>query len=361
MRTARFGFPLFVMLRFAFHLFSTISFQAENIMAAPQSAAHRPAGASLSINAARYLGTSGIRRVKPEWEIIVAERAFPPHPEDPQADWLPAVVVPALKLIVEDRGGARSFASIGTGAGVDILMGVELLGASVVGATDVFSDITDAAEWNIRNNLIASHPVEVHVGAGDLLTPLAGKGLRFDVIYENLPNIPLSDAGSLEQRRNSSSFVPRRTEEVPRFARDWLLELHHIALIQARDFLSRDGFVISTLGGRIPLEYLRRLAESAGLAPRFLTYSWKMQVEGEDVLPSYAELESKGLGPFSYYPLDVLEKAFQGVSPRESGARALEIERDMLPHRITATQAWEAYRDGQRIGHTVVVLESAKE
>ncbi|MDR1935101.1 MAG: hypothetical protein LBS49_05905 [Candidatus Accumulibacter sp.] len=329
-------------------------------MASPQAAAPRPAGAPLSIDAARYLGTDGIRRVKPEWEIIVAERAFPPHPENPQADWLPAVVVPALKLIVEDQGGARSFASIGTGAGVDILTGVELLGARVVGATDVFADITDAAEWNIRNNLGAGHPVEVHVGAGDLLAPLAGRGLSFDVIYENLPNIPLSDAASLEKRRNSSSFVPRRTEEVPQFARDWLLELHHIALVQAGDFLSRDGFVISTLGGRIPLEYLRRLAESAGLAPSFLTYSWKVQVEGEDVLPSYAALERKGLGPFSYYPVDALEKAFEGVSPRESGVRALEIEGDLLPHRVTATQAWEAYREGRRVGHTVAVLKSAK-
>jgi hypothetical protein len=329
-------------------------------MTSLRSTAPRPAGDPLVIDAAHYLGIAAIRRVKPEWELTLAGRAFPPRPENPQADWLPTVVVPALERVVEDRGEVRAFASIGTGAGIDILTGIELLGARVVGATDVFPDITAAAEWNIRHNLGAAHPVEIHVGTGDLLTPLAGRGLTFDLIYENLPNIPLAKTSSLEEKRNSASFVPQRAEKSPRFVRNNLLELHHIALLQARDFLSRDGFVLSTLGGRVPLECLRRLSESAGLAPGFLTYSWKAQAEGGDVLPSYAALERKGLGPFSYYPAEALKKVFEGISPRESGVRALEIEQDLRPWRISASQAWEAYRGGQRIGHTVAVLKSAK-
>jgi methylase of polypeptide subunit release factors len=180
-----------------------------------------PAGTPLTIDAARYLGTSPVRHVKPEWQIIVAERAFRPHPENPQADWLPAVVVPALELIVEDRGQVKSFASIGTGTGMDILTGIEILGATVVGATDVFSDITEAAEWNIRQNLKNDNQINIYVNYGDLLTPLHGKCLTtFDVIYENLPNIPLADARVLEEKSKSSSFVPPRTEQVPQFAND---------------------------------------------------------------------------------------------------------------------------------------------
>jgi hypothetical protein len=319
-----------------------------------------PAGTPLTIAAAHYLGVSPIRRVRPEWKIVVAGRAFRPHPENPQADWLPSVVVPALKLIVEDRGPVRSFASIGTGAGLDILTGIEILGASVVGATDVFPDITEAAEWNIRQNIRREHPVEVHVNHGDLLTPLQGRGLSFDVIYENLPNIPLADASVLEEKHKSSSFVPPRAEKVPQFANDGMLALHYVALRQSLEFLSADGFVISSLGGRVPLEVLSRLATEAGLVPSFLNYSWKIQVEGEEVLPSYSELEAKGLGPFYYYPVDVLENTFQGVTPRDSGLRAFEIERDLLPHRITATQAWKIYQEGQRVGHTVAVLKSAR-
>jgi hypothetical protein len=327
------------------------------------SPAGTPAGTPLTIDAARYLGTDSIRRVKPEWRIVVAERAFRPCPENPQADWLPTVVAPALKLIVEDRGPVRAFASIGTGAGVDILTGIELLGASVVGATDIFPDITDAADWNIRRNLSPDHPVEAHVAAGDLLSPLAGRVLGFDVIYENLPNIPLSDgdAVALEEKRKSSSFVPPRAECIPSFAHRWMLALHYVALAQARDFLNPGGFVISTLGGRIPLEFLRELALAAGLRPSFLNYSWKAQAEGEEVLPSYSGLENQGLGPFHYYPVEVLEKTFAGISPRESGLRALEIEKELLPRRITATQAWKDYQEGRRIGHTVAVLKSARD
>ncbi|MDR0440263.1 MAG: hypothetical protein LBI59_04675, partial [Candidatus Accumulibacter sp.] len=119
-------------------------------MAISSSTVDAPAGIPLNIDAAHYLATDAVRRVKPEWRIVVAERAFRPCPENPQADWLPTVVVPALKLIAEDRGSVHAFASIGTGAGVDILAGIELLGAHVVGATDVFPDITNAADWNIR-------------------------------------------------------------------------------------------------------------------------------------------------------------------------------------------------------------------
>jgi hypothetical protein len=329
-------------------------------MASPNPAGKVPAGTPLAIDAVHYLGVTPVRHVKPTWQIIVAGRAFRPHPENPQADWLPSVVVPALKLIAEERGPVQSFASIGTGTGLDILTGIEILGASVVGATDVFPDITEAAEWNIRQNLKSEHPVEVHVNHGDLLTPLQGRGLRFDVIYENLPNIPLADASVLAEKHKSSSFVPPRTEKVPQFANDNMLALHYVALRQSLEFLSDDGFVISSLGGRVPLEVLSRLAREAGLTPGFLNYSWKIQVEGEDVLPSYAEQEAQGLGPFYYYPVEVLEKTFHGVTPGESGLRALEIEKELLPHRITATQAWQVYQEGQHIGHTVAVLKSAR-
>jgi hypothetical protein len=329
-------------------------------MAAQAPANSVPAGTPLTIDVAPYLGISPIRHVRPEWRIIVTERAFRPNPENPQADWLPTVVAPALKLIVEDRGPVQSFASIGAGAGVDILTGIEILGATVVGATDVFPDITEAAEWNIRQNLKNEHPVDVHVSHGDLLTPLKGRGLSFDVIYENLPNIPLSDANALEEKHKSSNFVPPRTEKIPQFAHDYLLALHYVALRQSLEFLSADGFVISTLGGRVPLEYLARLAVESGLTPSFLSYSWKLQALGEEVLPSYAELEARGLGPFYYYPVDALEKTFTGITTRDSGIRAIEIEKELLPYRITATQAWRAYQEGQRIGHTVAVLKSAR-
>jgi hypothetical protein len=329
-------------------------------MSSPNPAHKLPAGTPLTVAAAHYLGIAPIRHVKPEWQLVVAERAFRPHPENPQADWLPTVIVPALQLIVEERGPVQSFASIGTGAGLDILTGIEILGATIVGATDVFPDITEAAAWNIRQNLKNEHPVDVHVHCGDLLTTLRGKGLSFDVIYENLPTIPLADARILEEKNKSSSFVPPRAEKVPQFANDNMLALHYVALRQSLEFLSADGFVISSIGGRVPLNDLSRLATESGLTPSFLNYSWKIQVEGEEVLPSYAELESQGLGPFYYYPVDALEKIFHGITPKDSGLRALEIENALLPYRITATEAWQGYQVGQPIGHTVAVLKSAR-
>jgi hypothetical protein len=152
--------------------------------------------------------------------------------------------------------------------------------------------------------------------------------------------------------------VPPRTERLPGLVRQRMLDLHYLALVQAKDFLLPGGTVLSCLGGRLPLQVFLSLGELAGYASTFLTYSWKVQGDPEAVIRDHAKSQQTGFGPFYFYRAEVLQKTFAQVDIAESGKNALEIERVLLPERLDADSAYTAFKNGERIGHTVAFLKS---
>jgi hypothetical protein len=95
------------------------------------------------------------------------------------------------------------------------------------------------------------------------------------------------------------------------------------------------------------------------LEPGFLTYSWKAQTDPADLLPAYAKWQQQGLGPFYFYPADLLSDTFASISLEEAGQNAFFIEEKLTPNRLDAVAALEAFRRGKRIGHTVAVLQAS--
>ena len=179
------------------------------------------------------------------------------------------------------------------------------------------------------------------------------------MIYENLPNVPLASNTKIEDKRNSGHYLEKREEAIPEFVHEQMLDLHYLALKQARDYLAENGAVYSTLGGRVPLNSFIKLGELAGLRSEIFTYSWKVQAEPEDVISGYAAQEKAGLGPFRFYRAEDLQKAFANISVKDSGKRAFEIEKALDSVKLTATAAYEAFKKGEVIGHTVAVLKSS--
>ncbi|CAO3424483.1 hypothetical protein [Azospirillum doebereinerae] len=325
-----------------------------------------PQPRSVSIDAARYFGLAAPVRLHDTLSVTVTARSFPPYLDDLQADWVSSVATPAFRLLAERRGAGASpgFCSIGTGTGLDALAAVEVLGATLVGITDLHEEVVASARGNILTNLRDSAAIRLLAGTGDLLAPLASAardGLRFDVIYENLPNVPIHDDSRLAEQRTSSSFVPPRPESVPAAVRNALLTLHYVALVQAKAFLAPGGVVLSMLGARVPLQSFLDLSARAGYRPSFLTYGWKIQAEAVEMLNGHAEWQRLDLGPFHFYRAEDLERAFAGLTPEEAAHRALAIERDLAPHSLDAETALAAYHDGVRIGHTYAVLHSVAE
>ena len=316
---------------------------------------------SISVNVKKYLSLNDApKHVQDYLSVAVTDHAYLPKTEDITSDWVAYIAAPAFKLIRENLGhDVEAFASIGTGSGIDVLTGIELLGAKRVGFTDLQKSVVNAAAENIKKNLKNADSVELEFGAGDLLQPLQNGKHRYDVIYENLPNVPLTDNTKIEDKRNSGHYLEKRVEVIPEFVHEQMLDLHYLALKQARDYLADKGAVYSTLGGRVPLSAFIKLGELAGLSSEIFTYSWKVQAEPEDVISGYAAQEKAGLGPFRFYRASDLQKAFASISVKESGKNAFEIERSLESSKLTATEAYEAFQKGEMIGHTVAVLKSS--
>ena len=316
---------------------------------------------SIVVDVNKYLALNGAtKRIKDYLSIEVADHAYLPKTEDIKSDWVAYIAAPAFKLIREKLGhDIDSFVSIGTGSGIDVLAGIELLGAKRVGFTDLQRSVVAAAAQNVRSNIKETSKIEFEFGNGDLLQPLQNGKRNYDVIYENLPNVPLASNTKIEDKRNSGHYLEKREEAIPEFVHEQMLDLHYLALKQARDYLAENGAVYSTLGGRVPLSAFIKLGELAGLHSEIFTYSWKVQAEPEDVISGYAAQEKAGLGPFRFYRAEDLQKAFANISVKDSGKRAFEIEKTLDSVKLTATAAYEAFKKGEVIGHTVAVLKSS--
>ncbi len=314
----------------------------------------------LDVDAGSYFRIGTPRRIAPRLRIALSEHCFAPVLDDLDADWLASVATPAFHILARTRPPERreSFLSIGTGCGLDALAAVEILGARQVAVTDVFDDIIAVARTNIRTNLASGTDVALTAETGDLLAPLQGRDLRFDLVYENLPNTPIADAEQLNVRQTVAGFLAPRSEAMPDFVSAHLLVLHYLALVQARPMLNPGGVVLSTIGGRIPLASFTDLAAAAGYRGRLLTYGWKKQVDPEDYIPGYIAMERDGLGPFHFYRVDDLRAAFAGRDPEQAGEQALAIEAALAPSRLSASAALAAHRAGTPVGHTVVALLS---
>ncbi len=316
---------------------------------------------SIIVDVAKYLSLEGKpKHIKDYLSIIVADHAYLPKTEDIKSDWVAYIAAPAFKLIRENAGkDIEAFASIGTGSGIDVLTAIELLGARRVGFTDLQKSVVATAAQNVRSNVKDFKFIEFEFGDGDLLQPLQNGKRKFNVIYENLPNVPLASNIKIEDNRNSGHYLEKREEPIPQFVHEQMLDLHYLALKQAKEFLAEDGAVYSTLGGRVPLSAFIKLGELAGLKSEIFTYSWKVQAEPEDVISGYAAQEKAGLGPFHFYRESDLQKAFASVTVKESGSCAFEIEKNLESSKLTASEAYKAFKQGETIGHTVAVLKSS--
>jgi len=315
----------------------------------------------LTVRAKTYLALKDApRRIKPRLAITLSRHAYLPRIDDLASDWVAHVAAPAFRLYRTRRGHSAvpSFCSIGTGSGLDVLAASELLGARRVGLTDVHEEVVRIAADNVARNHQSGKPLVIESGFGDLLAPLRSYRSRYAVIYENLPNVPLADGADLGTARISSTHVPPRRERLPALVRQQMLDLHFLALRQARDFLEPGGVVLSTLGARVPLKAFLELGRLAGFTSTFLTYTWKVQADPLIVVRDHARKQQEGFGPFHFYPAETLAKAFASVEVERSGARALEIEQSLAGARLDATAAHAALLRGTRIGHTVAVLQS---
>jgi methylase of polypeptide subunit release factors len=294
-------------------------------------------------------------RIANPLHISVTGNTYPPKIDMPRADWVATAAIPAFQALVERDVVVESFASIGTGAGIDALVAAEILNPNILVVTDIHASVVETAQTTIERNLTKTD-IHVFAAAGDLCEPLLSLGQTFNLIYENLPNIPLPETSALLDGLNSSSFTVWSATGTDADTQTYLLELHREFLRETKPLLAPGGRAVSCIGARIPIESILNLSQREGYEPEILVYNWKIQSEADEVVRGYAENQRKGLGPFHFYPVKRLAEIFEGVTPHEAAKNASELECKLTPYAIDAETAMGALEQGEPLGHTVVVV-----
>ncbi|KAF8876854.1 hypothetical protein BD779DRAFT_1677605 [Infundibulicybe gibba] len=298
---------------------------------------------SSTTNPELFSGLTEIDKIATDFTIRLTEYTYLPKVAEPRRDWVASVAVPAF-VAHGATNTVKKFATIGTGGGLDAVAALEVFDLEKLAITDLHPAVVAAATHNIKaaagGNPALAHTIQNLIALpGDICTPLAQEAGQFDLIYENLPNIPIDAVHIIDAGQTSSTYVPVRTEIIPPVATDNLLALHWLALRQARHILSPTGAIISSMGGRVPISSM-------------------IQSEPEEVIGGYKKNQEAGMGPFYFYPASVLESTFKSLSPAAAGLDAANIERQIAPHRLDAVEAYQAYKTGTTVAHTVVVVRS---
>ncbi|PWY74210.1 hypothetical protein BO83DRAFT_360448 [Aspergillus eucalypticola CBS 122712] len=311
------------------------------------------------------------QHVSRRFSVSLSVLSYQPKIYNPRADWAVTAAFNSFQALqASTHNSVQCFATIGTGSGTDAIAALDVFPhlRSIV-MTDLHDEVVDKAKINLMS---ATEKVDGRVRAvardatglsGHNLVPLKGQ-VPFDLIYENLPNIPLPDDADLMDGQTSSTYFDCSDVSgvVPPFVSTALLDLHYVCLLQAKTFnlLTETGVVLSSMGGRIPIDTMLRLADAAGFTGRILSMSWKVQSEPDSVIEGYATQQEKGLGPFYFYRVSTLRRVFGHLTAAEAGLRALEIESELLPNRLDAVTALKAHKQGIDIGHPVVVMASTR-
>jgi methylase of polypeptide subunit release factors len=274
-----------------------------------------------------------------------------------RSTWLALALDGMERLRVElGQRRAREAAVLGTGIGLDAV------GISRIFALDrvVASDVHPAVLGPARRNLARYAPegVQVEVRWSDLLRQYPDDA-RFDLIYENLPNIP--DRNELFRgMRTASCYDASAYRSDPASDRN-LLTLHYNFLVEARERLKLAGWVVALFGGRIPYSVLVDMFARTGFRPKLLNFGVKVQTEPGLVLDGYARAEREGSPTFIYYhPIATCARVMAecgpppGTLPVESYAEAVNAR--LAPHRISAAEALRVHEKGEQVCHSVYVV-----
>ena len=305
-----------------------------------------------------FPGIADPQFVKDYLSLTLGEQTYTPKVDNSLFDWVSRVAMPAFQASKETLGGRNdvSFCSIGTGSGTDALAAIETFAPATVALTDLYAAVVDAAVVNVKRNLTdKSARTQVLSATGDLAEPLVELQTKFDVLYENLPNIPLPNDDALHTAQNSSSYHVRR-RGLPKTVELDLLALHYKFLLDAKPFIKPDGFVLCSIGARRPIANIIEMVELAGYVAEPLTYTWKLQSEYGEVVSGYAGHEAAHGTDFTYHSQETLERVFGEISPQEAAAQCFEIEAALDHEKVTSTQVLKAKPD--TIAHTVVVVKA---
>jgi hypothetical protein len=308
---------------------------------------------ALSFNATQYLAPYEQKRVSRPVSLTLTENTYP-LAEFPERSWV-SIAFKAFSRLT-NRIQTKDLLIVGTGNGLDALGAIEIFDLDSITVTDIFEESLSVAQENIFANLKDKTQIKKDFYTGDLLSCVPAEK-QFCLIYENLPNLPAPKDLNLEAGINSASFFDPEQHKVPELFDSYLLALHYLCLQQAHSRVRKGGGVLTSIGGRIPLEIVFKLHRECGYSPELIVYDLKIQSEPDEVIPGYCKAEEQNGVEFKYYAPEALEIV---ASIRRKGLEGKEladaVEEDLNRYSMSAHEALDRYHQGKEVAHSVFMV-----
>ena len=295
--------------------------------------------------------------------------------DDPEDNWIYHAWegLLHLKILIQRETGrcvgkeVDTFATIGTGPGLDGLLAASLLQPRRVVMTDIQASAKHIAYENFLRNAkcrLDGEGIQFCALEGSLCEPLRHNNIQPDVIYMNLPNIPGGDIDSVLEGMRSSTFVAEDAiEGVPDAYKKYLLGMQYIALHDAVNTVSDNGSSVLNLGGRVPLDIVQYLFHESGLDYCELTTSFKRQTQPEEVVTGYRDAEDHEGVTFDFYDYKHAQKLVPRTKsglPDTACTTAEDWKAALQPAHLTSGQAYEHWKNGSDVGHLVQLIRGTK-
>lgn len=258
----------------------------------------------------------------------------------------------AARLAQEGKSPHR-FASIGVGPGLDAIAAVELLNVETLWLTDLHEDVVNLARSNVLENCLDLQPESVHGFVSDLCEGLIARGIKVDVLYENLPNLPASEISLGVGAMTASFFDNGRLAEIPATYSGHRLGLHYLVLNQARRVLTSQGSVVCCIGGRVKVHVIQSMFTHLGYTPEVLNFDIVRQFESDKVLAGYMEAEKENGVEFTFYPYDDAREVVGALL--RGNADLDEVTQQLSGLAIGAAEARKLELAGRAIGHLGII------
>ncbi len=285
--------------------------------------------------------------------VEMNENTYDFDPKNPKDSWLYPVLLGFQEL--KRQGFApKSFATIGTGSGIDSIGVYEILGPTKIYQVDVHPNVLELAHKNAAG--IIGRGADIETVQGDLCEPLIKRDVKVDLVYANLPNIPDENL-VFERKVTASRYVVRDPEDCPEVLQKWLLELQYLFVKQAKQILNPGGVIVDAIGARVPFEALEQVFTANRCRASELVSLYKVQSEMEDTLSYYAKNEGNGV-EFDYYDHEKAWLFWQKELEHKRWATP-ELKEALKPFRVSAKQASEAFeKEGRQFGHVCSIFKA---
>jgi len=227
--------------------------------------------------------------------------------------------------------------------------------------TDIHSDVVDVAQENILSNCPSLNEGMIEKFQSDLCKELISRNISVDLLYENLPNLPVLEGTNIKQSTFTASFYdPNNYPKLPTEIANYFLSLHYLFLKQAKLCLTPSGFVVCCIGVRVPMTIIQKMFIELGFYPDILVFDMVLQLQADDVLDAYVSAEESGHIEFNFYPYDKGIELLQRIQSEDRDVDYNTIIEMMKRLRLSAREAKESMCRGWRIGHLGAVIKGSQ-